>query len=119
MMRGRRDEPNLNYPDLGAVLARELGQADSQVPDYVSFYFATEGRDIAPGTAGFLGCALCPDGAVQEHDAREHPPPRRHHRPRPQGTGRPARPAQQAVRPRPGFVDASTATTRPTSASAA
>jgi len=55
MMRGRRDEPNLKYPDLGAVLARELGRADSQVPDYVSFYFATEGRGMAPGTAGFLG----------------------------------------------------------------
>src|SRR5579872_1257379 len=55
MMRGRRDEPNLKYPDLGAVLARELGRSDSQVPDYVSFYFATEGRNMAPGSAGFLG----------------------------------------------------------------
>src|SRR5262249_47177568 len=25
MMRGRRDEPSLQYPDLGAVVARELG----------------------------------------------------------------------------------------------
>ena len=32
---GRRDEANLKYPDLGAVLGRELGRADSQVPDYV------------------------------------------------------------------------------------
>lgn len=55
MMRGRMGEPNLDYPDLGAVLARELGQQDSQVPDYVSFYFATEGRSFAPGTPGFLG----------------------------------------------------------------
>lgn len=55
MMRGRRDEATLRYPDLGAVLARELGQADSQVPDYVSFYFETEGREMAPGAAGFLG----------------------------------------------------------------
>jgi uncharacterized protein (DUF1501 family) len=60
MMRGRRDEPNVKYPDLGAVLARELGQADSQVPDYVSFYFATEGRDFAPGAAGFLGSRYAP-----------------------------------------------------------
>jgi Protein of unknown function (DUF1501) len=60
MMRGRRDEPNLKYPDLGSVLARELGQADSQVPDYVSFYFATEGRDFAPGSAGFLGSRYGP-----------------------------------------------------------
>jgi hypothetical protein len=60
MMRGRRDEPNLKYPDLGAVLARELGRRDSQVPDYVSFYFATEGRTMAPGTAGFLGSRYAP-----------------------------------------------------------
>jgi hypothetical protein len=60
MMRGRRDEPNLKYPDLGAVLARELGRRDSQVPDYVSFYFATEGRSMAPGTAGFLGSRYAP-----------------------------------------------------------
>jgi hypothetical protein len=55
MMRGRAGEAALDYPDLGAVLARELGRADSQVPDYVSFYFATEGRGMAPGHPGFLG----------------------------------------------------------------
>jgi hypothetical protein len=55
MMRGRSGEANLNYPDLGAVLARELGLETSQVPDYVSFYFATEGRNMAPGHPGFLG----------------------------------------------------------------
>jgi hypothetical protein len=55
MMRGRPGESNLDYPDLGAVLARELGQPDSRVPDYVSFYFATEGRNMAPGHPGFLG----------------------------------------------------------------
>jgi hypothetical protein len=60
MMRGRRDEANLQYPDLGAVLAREMGRADSRVPDYVSFYFATEGRDFAPGAAGFLGARYGP-----------------------------------------------------------
>jgi hypothetical protein len=60
MMRGRMDESNLPYPDLGAVLARELGRADSQVPDYVSFYFATEGRNAAPGSAGFLGSRYAP-----------------------------------------------------------
>src|SRR5262245_12731309 len=60
MMRGRRDEPNLKYPDLGAVLAREMGRADSRVPDYVSFYSATEGRGFAPGAAGFLGSRYAP-----------------------------------------------------------
>lgn len=57
---GRRDEPNVKYPDLGAVLARELGRADSQVPDYVSFYTATEGRGNAYGQAGFLGARYLP-----------------------------------------------------------
>jgi hypothetical protein len=60
MMRGRRDEPNLRFPDLGAVLAREMGQADSKVPDYVTFYSATEGRGMAPGSAGFLGARYAP-----------------------------------------------------------
>ncbi len=60
MMRGRPDEANLKYPDLGAVLAKELGQVDSKVPDYVSFYFSTEGRDFAPGAAGFLGARYAP-----------------------------------------------------------
>jgi hypothetical protein len=55
MMRGRPGEAALDYPDLGAVLSRELGREDSPVPDYVSFYFATEGRNMAPGHPGFLG----------------------------------------------------------------
>jgi uncharacterized protein (DUF1501 family) len=55
MQIGRRDEPALRYPDLGAMLARELGQADSRVPDYVNFYTATEGRSSGTSQAGFLG----------------------------------------------------------------
>jgi hypothetical protein len=60
MMRGRKDEANLKYPDLGAVLAREMGRLDSPVPDYVSFYFETEGRHMAPGSPGFLGARYAP-----------------------------------------------------------
>ena len=60
MMHGRRDDASVRYPDLGAVLARELGQAHSQVPDYVSFYSATEGRRMAPGSSGFLGERYAP-----------------------------------------------------------
>jgi hypothetical protein len=60
MMLGRRDEASLQYPDLGAVVARELGRADSQVPDYVSFYSSTEGRYSPLGTAGFLGARYAP-----------------------------------------------------------
>jgi hypothetical protein len=58
MDRGRRDEPNVAYPDLGAMLAAELGRADSQVPDYVSMYSSTEGR--RQGTSGFLGARYAP-----------------------------------------------------------
>src|SRR5207248_9225978 len=60
MMRGRRDEANLRYPDLGAVVAREMGRADSKVPDYVTFYTQAEGRTMAPGEPGFLGARLGP-----------------------------------------------------------
>jgi uncharacterized protein (DUF1501 family) len=60
MMKGRRDEPSLKYPDLGAVLAKELGRAESKVPDYVWFYSQTEGRGMAPGAAGFLGARYAP-----------------------------------------------------------
>ncbi|MSU77690.1 MAG: DUF1501 domain-containing protein [Gemmataceae bacterium] len=55
MMRGRMSEADIDYPDLGAVMSREMGLESSQVPDYVSFYTATEGRSMAPGHAGFLG----------------------------------------------------------------
>ena len=55
---GRRKEQGLQYPDLGAIIARELGRADSQVPDYVSFYTSTEGR--RKGTSGFLGARFAP-----------------------------------------------------------
>lgn len=60
MMRGRRNEAGLKYPDLGAVVAREMARADSQVPDYVTFYTQTEGRGMAPGDSGFLGARYAP-----------------------------------------------------------
>jgi hypothetical protein len=60
MMRGRRDEANVKYPDLGAVVAKEMGRAESKVPDYVTFYTQTEGRNMAPGDPGFLGSRYAP-----------------------------------------------------------
>ncbi|HRA20291.1 MAG TPA: DUF1501 domain-containing protein, partial [Anaerolineae bacterium] len=57
---GRREEPTVKFPDLGAIIARELGRPDSQVPDYVSFYTASEGRGNAVGQAGFLGARYSP-----------------------------------------------------------
>lgn len=60
MMRGRRDEAGLKYPDLGAVIAKEMARYDSKVPDYVTFYTQTEGRGMAPGASGFLGSRYAP-----------------------------------------------------------
>jgi hypothetical protein len=60
MMRGRRDEAVIKYPDLGAVLAKELGRAESKVPDYVTFYSQTEGRTAPLGDPGFLGSRYAP-----------------------------------------------------------
>ena len=46
----------------------------SQVPDYVSFYAQTEGRMMAPGSAGFLGEHYAPmhlsTGMIPENLAR-------------------------------------------------
>lgn len=60
MMKGRMDDPSLRYPDMGAIIAKELGRGQNPVPDYVSFYAPTEGRDFAPGASGFLGSRFSP-----------------------------------------------------------
>jgi hypothetical protein len=53
METGKRREPGIQHPDLGTVVARELGDRESEVPNYVSLYLATEGhRRPDPG---FLG----------------------------------------------------------------
>jgi hypothetical protein len=50
---GRLPEPGVGFPHLGAIIARELAQMDSAVPDYVEMYTSTEGR--RKGSSGFLG----------------------------------------------------------------
>lgn len=57
---GRREEPTVKFPELGSMLARELGRADSKVPDFVTFYTATEGRGNAVPRPGFLGSRYAP-----------------------------------------------------------
>jgi len=57
---GRRPDPVVNLPEMGAIVSRELGRADSKVPDYVSFYSSTEGRGNAVGMPGFLGARYAP-----------------------------------------------------------
>lgn len=58
MNTGRIPEPGIDFPDLGAILASELGRIDSAVPHYVSMYTATEGR--RKGGPGFLGANVGP-----------------------------------------------------------
>jgi hypothetical protein len=86
METGRPAEPGLTYPDLGSVFAKELGQIDSAVPDYVSLYLATEGhRRPDPGFLGGRYAAMhlnqslvpenldLPEGLSEtDHAAREH-----------------------------------------------
>jgi hypothetical protein len=88
MQFGRRPEAGLVYPDLGAIVAKELGQRDSQVPEYVSLYLATEGQRWGRPEPGFLGGryaamslerSLLPDNlhlppglSEREHTEREH-----------------------------------------------
>lgn len=55
---GRVAEPGVQFPHLGAIVARELAKTDSGVPDYVEMYTSTEGR--RKGTAGFLGARYNP-----------------------------------------------------------
>lgn len=60
MLKGRRTDATVPYPDLGAMIARELGRADSKVPDFVAFYSETEGRGNTLGGPGFLGSRYAP-----------------------------------------------------------
>lgn len=60
MLRGRKNEAALMYPDIGCLIAKELGRADSKVPGYVSFYSQTEGRGNTNATPSFLGAQYAP-----------------------------------------------------------
>ncbi len=55
---GRIPEPGVRYPHLGSIIAHELGQIDSKVPDFVYMYTQTEGR--RQDTAGYLGARYNP-----------------------------------------------------------
>jgi hypothetical protein len=88
MQRGRKPAGEVAYPDFGAVIAKELGQRDSTVPEYVSFYLATEGQRWGRPNPGFLGgryaamslerglkpenIDLPPGLSDQDHVEREH-----------------------------------------------
>ena len=88
MQRGRRTEAEVAFPDIGTVIARELSERDSQVPEYVSMYLATEGQRWGRPDPGFLGSrhaamtlerALKPENldrpadlSDKEHTEREH-----------------------------------------------
>lgn len=86
MSTGRPKEAALDYPEIGVILSKELAVQDSLLPDYVSFFLATEGRR-RPAT-GFLGghhapllleqstrpkdIDLPPALSDQQHKQREH-----------------------------------------------
>lgn len=55
---GRRPEPGVEFPHLGAIVAHALAQAESRVPDHIEMYTSTEGR--RKGAAGFLGARYNP-----------------------------------------------------------
>ena len=55
---GRIPEPGVRFPHLGAIIAHELGQIDSRVPDFVYMYTQTEGR--RQDSAGYLGARYNP-----------------------------------------------------------
>jgi hypothetical protein len=60
VLRGSRPENGaVKYPTLGAILARELAQRDSTVPDHVALWTATVGfpgiANDHPDAAGYLG----------------------------------------------------------------
>jgi hypothetical protein len=59
METGRLKDPSILYPDLGAVVARELGRLESKVPDYVSLYTSTEGRRKGPADFSARGMRPC------------------------------------------------------------
>jgi arylsulfatase A-like enzyme len=75
---GKRREPGIQHPDLGAVVSRELGERDSAVPNYVSLYLATEGhRRPDPGFLGgqyaamHLNKSLKPENIDRPHGLSE------------------------------------------------
>ncbi|MFN4261494.1 MAG: DUF1501 domain-containing protein [Gemmataceae bacterium] len=55
MTLGRRPAAEVDYPDFGTVIAKELSERDNGVPEYVSMYLATEGQRWGKPVAGFLG----------------------------------------------------------------
>jgi hypothetical protein len=86
METGRGNDPGIEYPHIGSVISRELGQVDSDAPNFVSLYLATEGhRRPDPGFFGgsyaamHLHKSLTPEnihrpGGLSEvdHTSREH-----------------------------------------------
>lgn len=69
---GRIPEPGVAFPHLGAIIAHELAQRDSKVPDHIEMYTSTEGR--RKGSAGFLPSRFNPmfltDSMIPENISR-------------------------------------------------
>ena len=65
MMHGRRDDASVRYPDLGAVLARELGQVAQPGARLRLVLLGHRRPQMAPGSGGLPGPALRAD--VPDH----------------------------------------------------
>lgn len=69
---GRLPEPGVPFPHLGAIIAQELAQPDSKVPDHIEMYTSTEGR--RKGSCGFLPSRFNPmfltDSMIPENISR-------------------------------------------------
>ena len=69
---GRLPEPGVDFPHLGAIVAHELAQRDSVVPDHIEMYTSTEGR--RKGSCGFLPSRFNPmfltDSMIPENISR-------------------------------------------------
>ncbi len=69
---GRLPEPGVDFPHLGGIIAHELSQPDSKVPDHIEMYTSTEGR--RKGSAGFLPSRFNPmfltDSMIPENISR-------------------------------------------------
>jgi hypothetical protein len=55
MQHGRKPEAEVAHPCIGTVIAKELSERDTEVPEYVSMYLATEGQRSGRPDHGFLG----------------------------------------------------------------
>ena len=111
MMRGRMGEPSVDYPDLGAVMAREMGLQEQPGSRLRLVLHGDRRAQHVPRQPRLPRRSLRLHGPDHLDGAREHSPGRRQRSGSPR-TGRAAQSAQRHVRTRPDFRGAWKATIR-------